>query len=131
MAAQAGYVPGLCNIGGAEKKRRRNQGVAGVIFVVALLVVLVVAGSSPWGYLLLFFPALAASIGYIQAAYSFCVGFARRGLQNFGEIGEAVPITEAQFLARDRATAMRLNLFALVIAVGVALVGFGLTMALA
>lgn len=131
MAVQAGYVPGLCNIGGAEKQRRVRSGHAGVIFGVALLVVLVVAGSSPWGYLALFFPAFIAAIGYIQAAHSFCVGFARRGIQNFGEIGEAVPITEAQFLARDRATALRLNLFALVIAVGVALVGFGLAMALA
>ncbi|MCW5696014.1 MAG: hypothetical protein KIS96_04670 [Bauldia sp.] len=129
MAAQAEYVAGLCNIGTAERQRRRNMGHMGVVLGGALLVGLLLVGAEPWWYLLLFLPAFTAVIGYMQAIHSFCVGYARRGLQNFGEIGDAQPVARPEDLARDRATATRLNLFAVVISAGVALVGFGVAMA--
>jgi hypothetical protein len=130
VLAPTTYVPGLCNIGPAERARRLRQGFAGVVTFAVLAVVLVVTGSGPWSYLVLFLPAYLAAIGFIQAAHRFCVGYGWRGVIGFGALNQTEAVESDADRRRDRTTAKRLTGLALVIAGGVTLVAFGLAMAL-
>jgi len=76
------YVPGVCNIGPAERRMRRAWGMAGLIIGVALAVVLVVSDVS-WGWrFVLMIPFTGAALGLLQDAFHFCTAFGLRGIYN-------------------------------------------------
>ena len=84
----AEYAPGVCNIGPAEIGRRRRAGHVGLIVTVIVGVALLATGvPAPWR-LILFAPAYTGAVGYLQAYFHFCVGFASRGVYNFDELGQ-------------------------------------------
>lgn len=66
------------------------------------------AGAPRPARLLLFVPTAGAAIGFLQARQRFCVGFARRGVANFGPLGgeRAVADDAARAADRRRARAM-------------------------
>ena len=120
--ADAGYQPGVCNIGPDEIRRRRRAGHAGLVAAVVLLVVLVAVGAPPVARLLVAIPAAMAASGYLQAWLKFCAGFGSRGIFNFGDVGETHDVVDAAARAQDRSRARRIGLASLAIGVAVAIV---------
>jgi len=118
------YRPGVCNIGPAEIARRRRAGHIGLIATVGLLAVLLALHAPPIARLVLFLPAFAAAIGYLQASFRFCAGFGGRGVFNFGDIGRMDAVIDPDARAKDRAMATRLALASAAIGAVVAVVAF-------
>jgi len=72
--------------------------------------------------LLVFIPVFLAAQGFLQAAFHFCVGFATRGLFNFGELGSEESVQDAEFRRLDQRKAIKISALAFVIAAAVAIV---------
>lgn len=124
MTTQNTYVPGVCNIGPAEIRRRRLSGWVGAGIAVAFLVVaFALDWAAPWR-LLVFAPAFLAAQGFLQAAFHFCVGFASRGLFNFGDLGHEESVDQAEYRRKDQRKALQITALAFAIAAVVALAAF-------
>ena len=117
-----GYSPGVCNIGPQEIANRRTFGWVSLAVVVALLAVLAWTKTGPFWRLLVFFPAAAAAIGFLQAHFHFCVGFARQGVYNFGPLGQVTTIEDEASKKEDRRRGMLITLLAAVIGAAIAAV---------
>jgi len=103
------YIPGVCNIGRAEVKLRKAIGWVGLMITAALWIALKMAGVSAAWRLVLFVPAAIASIGFLQAAWHFCVNFGLRGALNFGpNVGKTDTVQEAEFRRQDRRKALQI-----------------------
>lgn len=113
----AGYQPGVCNIGPAEIARRRRAGHSALIATAILLVVLIALDAPPLARLLIALPAAGAASGYLQARFKFCAGYATRGQFNFGPLGHPQTVADADARSRDRARAHRIGLASLAIGV--------------
>ena len=92
------YIPGVCNISYAEIATRKYIGWFGLGLTLFLWLMFIVFSFSPtWG-LLLFFPATASSLGFIQASTHFCARFGFSGLFNLGEtVGITESVTSKEF----------------------------------
>ncbi|WP_457101246.1 hypothetical protein [Microbacterium sp. P5_E9] len=118
------YQPGVCNIGPAEIRRRRKSGYLGLVVSVLFLVVAFVLGwAAPWR-LLVAVPVFLSAVGFLQAAFHFCVGFASQGLFNFGELGHEETVYEAEFRRKDQRRALLITGLSFAIAAVVALIAF-------
>jgi hypothetical protein len=118
------YQPGVCNIGPAEIRRRRMSGYLGLAVAVLYLVVAFAFGwAAPWR-LLVALPVFLAAQGFLQAAFHFCVGFASRGLYNFGELGAEESVQDAGFRRKDQRKGMLITLLAFAIAAAVAVAAY-------
>lgn len=118
------YQPGVCNIGPAEIRKRRLSGWIGAgISVVFLVLAFALDWAAPWR-LLVFLPVFMAAQGFLQAAFHFCVGFASRGLFNFGDLGSEENVLDAEFRRADQRKALLISLLAFAIAAVVAVVAF-------
>ena len=115
------YRPGACNIGAAEIRRRRSTGVAMAAFTVVFAVALVAVGAPPWARILVFFPAVGAAIGLLQARFRFCVAFALAGVRNFGPLGVPEKVADADAHRADLAAAARLISLSVAIAAAIAI----------
>ena len=76
------YVPGVCNIGGAERGRRMRLGILAAAFFVVGLVLLLALGWPAWLRLGLALPAAGAAANVLQVRRRFCAGFAWAGVAN-------------------------------------------------
>lgn len=124
MTASTVYQPGVCNIGPAEIRRRRSMGWIGAAVAVVFLVLAFALGwAAPWR-LLVFLPVVLAAQGFLQAGLHFCVGFATRGLYNFGSLGTEDSVMEAEFHRKDLRKAMLINVLSVAIAAVVAVVAW-------
>lgn len=124
MMQSAVYQPGVCNIGPAEIRRRRASGWLGLaIAVVYLALAFVLGWAAPWR-LLVAVPVFLSAQGFLQAAFHFCVGFASRGLYNFGALGSEESVQDAEFRRKDLRKALLITVLALAIAVVVAVGAF-------
>jgi hypothetical protein len=119
---ESGYQPGVCNIGPEEIARRRRAGHVGLVATAAVLALLIALGAPPLARLVLFLPAAGAAIGYLQARFRFCAGFASRGVYNFGALGRTSSVDDPTAAARDRSMALRLALASAAIGAVVAIV---------
>ena len=76
-------------------------------------------------FLILFIPAFASSIGFIQAYNHFCVNFGWRGLFNFSpEIGKTETVVQKEFQKQDQLQAIKLIAFSLLSSLIVVLIAF-------
>jgi hypothetical protein len=116
------YVAGVCNIGPEEITRRRNTGIIGLVFAIVLFGILFFTDVNPLWRAFVFFPAMLSASGFLQAYFGFCTGFARRGIFNFGALGNTQQVTDAASKQKDRKKGNRLTLRALIIAVVVTVV---------
>lgn len=107
--APQGYIPGICNIGPAERKQRRQFGiVSGIAAAVLFLILIATHASRPWR-LLLFIPIAGAASGILQDRLHFCTGFGMRGVANvFNPVGETEDITSAEFRKQDQRKALQI-----------------------
>jgi len=119
------YVPGVCNIGGAEIRERLRFGWGGLVVTVVLAAAFFVFRvPAPWRFFL-FLPATLAAVGFLQAAFHFCANFGMRGVFKFGsEVGTTDTVEQAEFRRKDRAKAFQIVSFSVLIGVVVALAGF-------
>lgn len=124
MKQTAVYQPGVCNIGPAEIRKRRASGWVGLAVAVGFLVLAFALGwAAPWR-LLVALPVFLSAQGFLQAAFHFCVGFATRGLYNFGELGAEESVQDAEFRRKDQRKAALISLLAFAIAAVVALIAY-------
>lgn len=124
MNQSAVYQPGVCNIGPAEIRRRRQSGWIGLAVAVVYLIVAFAFGwAAPWR-LLVAVPVFLAATGFLQAAFHFCVGFASRGLYNFGALGAEETVQDAEFRKKDQRKGLQISLLAFAIAAVVAVVAW-------
>lgn len=122
---QSAYVPGVCNIGVAERKARRTAGWIGTALTAAVWVVLALLAVSPFWRLFVFLPAMLGASGFLQSAMSFCVNFGMRGVQNFTDkVGAATTVEDDDHRKRDRSRSRGIMLYSLLIAAAVAVIAF-------
>jgi len=124
MSETAVYQPGVCNIGPAEIRRRRTSGYVGLGLAVVFLVIAFALGwAAPWR-LLVALPVFLSAQGFLQAAFRFCVGFASRGLFNFGELGSEETIHDKEFRRKDQRKALLITVLAFAIAAVVSVLAY-------
>ena len=124
MSETAVYQPGVCNIGPAEIRRRRTSGYVGLgVAVVFLVIAFALGWGAPWR-LLVALPVFLSAQGFLQAAFRFCVGFASRGLFNFGELGSEETIHDREFRRKDQRKALLITVLAFAIAAVVSVLAY-------
>ena len=103
------YIPGVCNIGGAEVRLRWVVGWAGLVAAVALWGYFVWAGSPRPLRLWVGGPALMAALGFLQARRNFCVNYGLGGVAGFGEkAGRTERVEDEASHELDRRTSWRI-----------------------
>jgi hypothetical protein len=119
------YVPGVCNIGGAERAQRRRVGWGGLAITVLLWAAFIVFRVSAGWRLFLILPAGTAATGFLQSALHFCAGFGMRGVFNFGTaVGITDTVEQAEFRRKDRAKALQIFGWSVLIGIAVGVIGF-------
>jgi len=119
----AGYVPGVCNIGPWEIRRRRTFAIVGFAVAIVLFLALVAAGAPPIARLLVLLPVWGGAFSWLQARRRFCAGFAMAGISNFadGEAGRQA-VTDPEAHRADIEATMRMTRDSFLIALPVAIV---------
>ena len=103
------YTPGVCNIGEDEIRRRMRFGWAGLAAYALLSALLLIADAGRMVRFIVFVPAFAASLGFIQAYLHFCAYFGLSALFNFGKAGSSPEeIWEEELRAADRRRAWQI-----------------------
>lgn len=119
------YIPGVCNIGPAERAKRRQTGLIGVIASIILTITLLGVGAPRGWRLLLIIPVSAAALGYLQDSFHFCVGFGLKGLYNvIHSAGTTDNITLAEYREKDRRKAFSILSLSVAIGLGISLLYF-------
>ncbi len=117
------YVPGVCNLGPAERAKRLQVGWAGFIIAVLLEVLFVVFTVPAAVRSLIFIPAFMSAIGFLQAYFHFCVAYGLKGVFNVSmSMGKTDTVSQAEFRALDKAKAQKVIVGAVVIALAVTVV---------
>lgn len=118
IADKSKYIPGVCNIGPAERTKRRQSGIVGLFIAMVLLVILLVIGAPKGWRLLLILPVSAAASGFLQDAFHFCAGFGMKGLYNVvNSAGITDNVASEEFRQKDRRKALLIIGLSLVIGV--------------
>jgi len=117
MQAQNQYMPGVCNIGENEITRRKNAGWIGLIVTVILYSLFAYIEVPRFWRLLIFIPATASAVGFLQARMHFCAYFGMRGVFNFAEIGKTDTVEQAEFRAKDRRKAWQIITYSVIVGV--------------
>ncbi|HEY9207251.1 MAG TPA: hypothetical protein VIO58_15170 [Candidatus Methanoperedens sp.] len=119
------YIPGACNIGKSEIERRKQGGWVGLIATIILYALLAYFETSRIWRLIIFIPATAAAIGFLQARMHFCAYFGMVGVFNFGpEVGKTDTVEQAEFRAADRRKAWQIIIYSVIIGAVAALAAF-------
>lgn len=119
------YIPGVCNIGPAERAKRRQSGLVGLVASIVLMGTLVAIGAPRGWRLLLLIPLSGAAIGYLQDRFHFCVGFGFKGLYNvINSAGITDDVSQAEFRNKDRQKAKKIVLLSLAIGAVITLLCF-------
>jgi hypothetical protein len=101
------YIPGVCNIGPAERRARKMGGWLGLGATIVLWGIFIAARTPQIWRLFIFLPASMAATGFLQSAMHFCAGFGMKGVFNFGpEVGKTDTVEQAEFRKKDRAKAL-------------------------
>ena len=116
------YIPGVCNIGPAERRKRRMSGIIGLVFSVVLAVVFFLLDLAwPW-YLILILPLTGSASGFLQDAMHFCAGFGMQGLYNvINSAGITDNVELEEYRQKDRRKA--LQILGLSLAIGIVVTG--------
>lgn len=100
------YIPGVCNIGPAERRKRRIAGLFGLLVTVVAAILLVVSDVDWVWRLLLIIPATGSATGLLQDAMHFCVGFGMKGVFNvLHSAGKTDSVSQAEYRRKDRGKA--------------------------
>jgi len=114
--AQQEYIPGVCNIGPAERRKRRMAGISGTIVTLIVLVGLLIVDAPLLWRLILVVPAAGAASGFLQDAMHFCAGFGMKGIYNVINSAGVVDNVELEGARlADRRKAIQILLYSLAI----------------
>jgi hypothetical protein len=119
------YIPGVCNIGPAERRARGMVGLIGLVITIVLWVIFILVHIPQIWRFFIFLPASLAATGFLQSAFHFCAGFGMKGVFNFGpEVGKTDTVLQAEFRKKDREKALFILFLSMVVGavVGVAAV---------
>ena len=112
------YIPGVCNIGPQEKRLRVVAGWIGLIVTVVVAFIFVYIQASTTLRLVIFLPATFSAMGFLQAAFNFCVAFGTRGLFNVANpAGQTAQVTQSDFRKIDQRKAVQIIIYSVVIGV--------------
>lgn len=112
------YIPGVCNIGPAERRKRRMGGIAGAAATLIILAGLLLIDASIWWRLLLIIPAAGAATGFLQDALHFCAGFGMKGIYNvINSAGVVDNVDLEEFRLKDKKKALQITVWSVVIGV--------------
>ena len=121
------YTPGVCNINESEITYRKKAYYVGLIVGIPLLLVLVFLKSQPYLGVIMFVPVWIGAIGYLQAKYKFCVGYAASGVYSkSAEYAETEKIVEESKRKLDAKRARKINTEALLVGIIGAAISIGL-----
>jgi hypothetical protein len=120
------YIPGTCNIGTEEIQQRRTSGYGALLGAIGTYVLFHYIGVSQPFYLLLFFPAMMAALGLLQARARFCVYYGFRQTFNFGAPGGTPEgsVSEPDWVTSDKRKARIIVYQAVIIGLITALVAY-------
>lgn len=119
------YIPGVCNIGTAERARRRLNGIISSIVAIILLAYLLLIDAPVAWRLLLVLPVAGAASGFLQDAMHFCAGFGIKGIYNvINSAGVTDNVDLEEFRKKDQRKALQIAGYSL--AIGVLLAGMSL-----
>jgi hypothetical protein len=125
MEIQDKYIPGVCNIGRSEINRRTQAGWIGLFVAIIFYGSLVYLGLPRVLRLILFFPAMMAAVGFLQARMHFCAYFGMRGVFNLSdEIGKVETVEELEFRAMDKKKAQQIIIYSMIIGIIVAIAAY-------
>jgi hypothetical protein len=102
------YIAGSCNIGPAEIKRRYQAAIVGGIAYLISAIALIARDASTSSRLVAFLPAMAASVGYVQARRKFCLAYGLAGLFSLEKAGATTKVKDPVALKADRAYAIKI-----------------------
>jgi hypothetical protein len=102
------YLAGSCNIGPAEIKRRYQTALIGGIAYLISAFALIARDASTSSRLIAFLPAMAASVGYVQARRKFCFAYGLAGLFSLEKAGATTKVKDPVALKADRAYALKI-----------------------
>ena len=112
------YIPGVCNIGPAERSKRQQSGIVATIATIVLLVIFISTGVSRYWRLLVILPSSAAAAGFLQNVFHFCAGFGMKGLYNVvNSAGITTNIDLEEFRRKDRKKAQLIITLSLLIGI--------------
>ena len=110
------YVPGVCNIGPAERRQRRAMGIASAITTLLVLLGLLLIDAPIWWRLILLIPAAGAASGFLQDAMHFCAAFGMKGIYNLiNSAGVTDNVDMEEFRLADKRKAIQILLYSLAI----------------
>lgn len=117
------YAPGACNISPQEGTYRLISGLIGTGLTIAAALAFFSMGV-PWYWrLTLFFPAMMAASGFLQATMKFCLNYGMRGVYNVtADVGVITQVADEN-KRTDKRRALVILGYSLAIAAAVAAVG--------
>ena len=119
------YIPGSCNIGTGEIRRRQLVALVGLVSSFLMLLAFSATDDTSTIQILIFFPLLVASVGFVQSRSKFCLAYGFAGTFNIGKLGEITRVASKEDRKADRVTALKIlgkSLLLAAIATGVVLV---------
>ncbi len=125
MEQQTVYVPGVCNIGTAERRARRWIGWIGLVLTVVLSTVLLVFKAKEGWYITVLFASCLSASGFIQDYMHFCANYGLRHLFNVGaEVGDVQLVKQRELWAADRQKALQIVVWSVCSGLAVTSVAF-------
>jgi hypothetical protein len=116
------YIPGVCNIGPAERRRRRMGGISGAIATLIIFAGLIYVDAPIWWRLILIIPASGAATGFLQDALHFCAGFGMKGIYNvINSAGVVDNVDLEEFRLKDKRKAQNIVIWSGLIGIAFAL----------
>jgi len=104
------YTPGVCNINREEVKNRRSTFYLGIATAFSLLGLLYILDVSAVVGIIIFVPVWLGALGYLQARYKFCVGYAAAGKYSNGDKrGQTANVDKRSSHGRDKLRAKQIN----------------------
>ena len=120
-------MPGVCNIGPAERAARRRSGIFGLVIAFILLAFLLAIHAPRAWRLIVFLPAAGAASGFIQDTLHFCAGFGLKGLYNVANsLGKTDTVTQLEYRRQDKRKALRILYLSLLVGLVFAALAFWL-----
>jgi hypothetical protein len=116
------YIPGVCNIGPAERYKRRMGGYAGTLATLLILMGLLLINAPVLWRLVLIIPAAGAATGFLQDALHFCAGFGMKGIFNVvNSAGITDNVDLEEFRLKDKQKAQQIVVWSGLIGVAFAI----------
>jgi hypothetical protein len=109
----AEYQPGVCNIGEEEKRKRYTLGLAGSAVTVLLTCLIFAEIVDPVAIFGVFIASFAAFEGLLQGYFSFCTGFASKGIYDVSKGDERKEIEDETSRKQDKIRAVQIHMYSL------------------